>query len=250
MLPLTPHHFTFHISSNPFVLRSSHATMRFRVKIEQMKLMLLRVKVNPSVSLEIEKRLNSKPALYPTNKAATRGFPIQPNQNFFEVDNLFPSQIVPKDMIIAFNETTAVQGRQNRCPFYFQPFGIESIKVTVDGVVYPSPHGFERLRWTGDDVNYYMAYFSLFSYDMNINEGNLINLEEFANSYCMFRLSLGHIQNSLQDHRNVTKVSNSRLTITFADGTTNPALTCLVWYEMDVNYAITAKRELLKDFTS
>ena len=250
MLPLTPHSFTFHLSPNPFVLRSSHATDRFRVKIEDMKLLLLRVKVNPSVSLEIEKRLNTNPALYPTRRACTRALAIQADQKFYESDNLFPSQVVPRDVLVALNLTTAVQGRQNRSPFNFQPFGIKSLKITCDGMTNPSPHGFTRLSWTGNDVNFHMAYFSLFNYDINVDAGNMINLEEFCNSYCIFRLTLGHFPNLTGDHRDVTKIANSRLTVTFDENSQNQALTLLLWSDISVNYAVTSKRELLKDYTA
>ena len=250
MLPLTPQDFTFQLSRDPFVLRSAHATQRFRVKIEEMKLILCRVKINPSVSLEVEKKLNSKAALYPVRKATTRSLTITAGQKFYEADNLFPSQIVPKDMLIAFNETQAVQGIQSRSPFLFQPFGVESLKVTIDGHVFPSPYGFERLVWDGDDVNYAMPFFSLFDYEMNINEGSLINMSEYVSSYCIFRLTLGHFPNALYDHREVTKVANARLTITFGADTENGALTVLIWSETDQSFAVTSKRELLKDFTS
>ena len=250
MLPLTPQDFTFQLSRNAFVLRSSHATQRFRVKIEDMKLILCRVKVNPSVSLEVEKRLNQKAALYPIRKASTRALTISAGQKFYEADNLFPSQVVPKDLLIAFNHTTAVQGVQNRSPFNFQPFGIESLKVTVDGHVYPSPFGFERLVWDGREMNFSLAYLSLFDYDVNVNEGLLLNLTEFVNSYCIFRLTLGHFPNALYDHREITKVANARLTVTFGAETDNPALTALIWTETDSTIAITSSRELLKDFTS
>ena len=250
MLPLTTQNFTFHLSPAPFVLRSSSLTHRFRVKIEQMKLFLCRVKVNPSVSLQIEKKLSSHPALYPTRKPSTRAFSIQAAQSFFETDNVFPSQVVPKEVLIALNETTAVQGRQNRSPFLFQPFGIRSLKLTCDGQTYPSPHGFERLQWNGLELNYQLAFLSLFDYDLSINEGNDINLEEFANSFCIFRITMGHFPNSLSDHRDVTKIANTRLTVTFDENAGNPALSLLLFSDVPVNYAVTSKRELLKDFTA
>ena len=214
-----------------------------------MKLIFLRVKLNPSVSLQVEEKLNSRAALYPVRRATTRALTITAGQKFYEADNLFPSQVIPKDMLIALNHTTAVQGVQNRSPFYFQNFGIESLKVTIDGHVYPSPYGFERLVWDGREKNVAMAYFSLFDYDVNINEGFGVSMEEFINSYCIFRLTLGHFSNALYDHQEIQKIANARLTITFGAETTNEALTVLIWTEVDSTMAITGKHELLKDFT-
>ena len=248
ILPLTTHMFTFFFANNNFALRSNSTTHQYKIKFESIKLVLTRAELNPHVSLEIEKKLSTKPALYPIVKPSIRSFYIPEGQKVFDVDQIFPSQTVPRMMLVCLNETTAIQGAYKRSPFLFQPFGIESLKINIAGKTFPSPLGFERINFSDEDPNYYHAYFALFDYNIKMNEGNGITLTEWVKSYTIFKLTLGSFFNPQRDHLELQRISNAKMRITFSPDSENEPLTCLVYSEWDRSIAITGKREILRDY--
>ena len=159
-------------------------------------------------------------------------------------------QEIPPNCIIALLPVTALTGRYTQCGYRFANHGVQSIKVNIGGQIYPSPNGFQNIMWEGDTVNFLKPYFSLFEYDVKINEGCLIQPnQEYYNNYCMYRFFFGYKYSSIHDHIQRMKIDTARLIIDFsALRVPTVAIAVLVITERPQIISINSQREILRDF--
>ena len=230
-----------------FCLRSNSTTHSYRVQFTSIKIIVPRIKVAPSISLSIEKKLQSGPALYPITVPSVRFFSIQPGQKFFQTDSLFAGNSIPRVVYVSLQSTEGVHGSYTQSPFNFENRQLSSISISVAGHQYPSPIGYSNLTFTGTEVDYSQAYLGLFDENLKVNTGNLISLSEFPVSYSIYKFHFNVTSETL-DHRQIERVAPARLSISFAPASDNPSLTVIVYSETDRMLALTASRECLKNY--
>lgn len=241
--------FRFTFAAPAFCLRSNSTTHSYKVQFVSLKLSIPRIKVNPSISLTIEKKLQSTPALYPITVPSVRFFSIPAEQKFFQTDSLFPGNSIPRVVLIGLHTTQAVHGSYGTSAFNFAHRDVTDIAITIGGHSFPSPNGYSRLQYQGNDQNYAQAYLGLNDNCLKINEGCLINYSEFPVSFALYKFHFNVTSETL-DHRHIERVAPARLTISFSPESTNPPLTVVVYSEQDRMLAITGSRECLKDYVN
>ena len=91
--------------------------------------------------------------------------------SFKKVDSIFPNNIVPRCAFLAINSTTAIHGAYGESPFYFNHRNVTNISIMLGPNSYPSPRGYERLVFTGEEINYTQAYLNLFDSNLKENDG-------------------------------------------------------------------------------
>ena len=155
---------------------------------------------------------------------------------------------VPKVTYIGLVETKSQQGDIKSSPFRFSNFQVQSITISKDSELLPSPVGFRDLVWSGPNMNYNKAYFSLYDYDSKVNLGTSIDLRDYPSSFCLYKFSNGYLYTEAHDHLELPRVACNRLSIIFHPNSDNPSLQCMVYTEKSANIAITGAREILKDY--
>lgn len=237
------------MSKNSFALRSNSTTHQYRVVVDKFLVNLARVRVSPSVAAKIEEQLQKGPALYPIRFSKARIFTITAGLKYFETE-LFGSgaSVIPNTLILGVTTTRATNGTYGLSPYRFQHWSISSLVITVNGESRPSPNGYTNLVWTGNGQNWMRCYFDLFDSTIKVNEGNSINMSEYKDNYCLFKINLGYFHTESHDHIEPKKISSARLTITFAPDSANESLSLVSYTEIDQVLALNSKREVIRDF--
>jgi hypothetical protein len=81
------------------------SNLNLRVYIEECRLYIRRVKVNPSVLLGHTIGLNTRNAIYPIQKTAIVSFGIAAGMKSFYTDKLFNDSRLPKFILVTFQDT-------------------------------------------------------------------------------------------------------------------------------------------------
>ena len=92
------------------------------------------------------------------------------------------------------------------------------------------------------------AYFDLLDSNIKINGGPSINLSEYADNFCLFKLNLGYYHTEARDHVEAPKLQNCRLTLNFAANSNNPSLSLIVYEEKNGVVSINANREVTLNY--
>ena len=90
--------------------------------------------------------------------------------------------MVPRVCYAALNSTTAIHGNYKESCFHFNHRSVTSISIQLGSQVFPSPRGFERLVFTGTEIDYTQAYLSLFDQNLKENDGECMTTTTITNS--------------------------------------------------------------------
>lgn len=250
LLPLMPISLEFMKASNSFVLKSDDTSANYKFQIKSLNMFIRRVKVKASHKLEIENQLLKEPCLLPLRHCSVKPLFIDRNTHSVSFENIFNSNSLPAFCCIALTTQAAYRGSYATDPFQFDHFRVTSMKITLDNETYPSPMGFTPDYVSTSHPDWAQEYFSLFYNDLKSNQGRLITLDSYKNGgYCMYFFTLGFETNEASDHVTPKRVgTGARLEITFDSGSTNEALTVLVYQERDEELRIHANRRVERDY--
>ena len=99
---------------------------------------LCQLRLNETVyrNLSAQRHNGKELATYPTVRSEIRTFSMQGNLTLFDIPNLFQNR-VPDCLIVGLLDSRAFNGDVTRDPFFFQKFGLSSIRQIVRGEEYP-----------------------------------------------------------------------------------------------------------------
>ena len=249
LLPLVTADLKFILAKNSFCLRSNSTAHQYRVHIDKFLVKLSRVHVNAAVAAKIETRLSKSPALYPIRTTKARIFTIPQGTKHYETEVFGAgATVVPNLCYLMLTTTRASQGEYGLCPFRFQHFNLTSLCMSIDGTSRPSPNGYTNIIWEGKNANYMQMYYDLFDANIKVNEGCSINLSEYPQNFCIFKLDLGYFLTQSHDHIENKKLSNCRLSLTFSGASNNESLSLIVYSESNSTFYINSQREVTRDY--
>ena len=87
LIPLVPMQLEFTRASNAFALLSNVANCDYVFKIKSMKLHMKRIKIIPSLKLELERKIESKPAKYPLLQCSVKPFFVDASAKSVSFEN-------------------------------------------------------------------------------------------------------------------------------------------------------------------
>lgn len=245
--PLTPLRLELIRQSNAFSIVSNVTDCDYKVKLVDCKLMIRRVKTFPSVRLAIENSLSSKPLRFPVNACSVKPFFVPANSLSYLTDDLFQNRGgVPRFAAIAFLDESTYRGSYNSNAFHFTSQHVKSIKLTMNGITYPTPHEL-RPDWENDWTREYLA---LHLISMKSNRGSFCPLADFKDKFCVFILDMGRFQSeSIADHAQLKEDYPCRLDVTFtAAPAAKNSKVMLVYSEMDGMIKISSQRHIELDY--
>ena len=110
----------------------------FKIVIEEAKLLIRRVKINPALALEHATTLEKNiPAKYPLRRGVVTSFTIPAGSKTFVKENLITGQL-PRRLFAAMVPNDAFNGSGAQNPFNFKHFNLNYLSVSIGSQSYPS----------------------------------------------------------------------------------------------------------------
>ena len=108
----------------------------YQIRIESAFLTLAKMKINPAILVSHSKVLKEVSAKFPYVKTDLKIANITAGQIFFSWD-MINSSYIPRTVIVAFVDSSALIGSYKKNPFHFQHFDLKRFSVLVNGVSTP-----------------------------------------------------------------------------------------------------------------
>ena len=216
----------------------------YKVKIEEIYLIVRKVKLSSSVLLAHAKALEKTPVKYPITRVQMKKFSISKGSMNYVQENLFLGQM-PKRVVIGCVDTDAFHGIHSKNPFNFKHYQINFLALNMDGKQIPS----QPLQPKFNNSRYIRSYLGLFSATgkMNEDEGNNISRTDYGKGFTLFAFDLTPDLSDIGTFQ-LSKEGHLRLEIQFTVALEN-AINVIVYGEFDNIIEIDRNRQLLFDYS-
>ena len=174
LLPGCEIKFKFIRNSDTFSLLGD--TLQAKIKFHELKLMIRRVTVEPTIASKIEDAINKTPAIYPITQSKIKTFLIPKDVRQERISNIFRG-VLPRSIIVGFVTTDAANGTINANPFKFEHFKLNHFQMYINGDPllteafqpdFANSKFFREYRWFMDNLGW--------AHD---KESNGVTMEEF-----------------------------------------------------------------------
>ena len=151
-------------------------TLQAKIKFHELKLMIRRVTVEPTIASKIEDAINKTPAIYPITQSKIKTFLIPKDVRQERISNIFRG-VLPRSIIVGFVTTDAANGTINANPFKFEHFKLNHFQMYINGDPllteafqpdFANSKFFREFRWFMDNLGW--------AHD---KESNGVTMEEF-----------------------------------------------------------------------
>ena len=231
-----------------FCLKSDKTNADFKFKITSMKLQLKKIKIYSSYKLELEQRLANEAAIYPLRHASVKPFFLDAKEKSSTFENIFQSRSIPSYCAVAIVTQEAYRGTQGTSPFDFAHHSLSSLKITIDGEVFPSISPFTPNYDSETAPDWTQEYLALQDYQMKVDAGTLISYDLFKKHFAFYIFHMGRESSLANDHTSPKRAGSARLDVAFAASSNNPALTLLLYTESDEILTIDHNRNVNRDY--
>ena len=196
-----------------------------KVQLTDVVLKVRKVRVDQSVSDEVERMLKQTPALYPIRRVECKILTIPANLPNVRQDNIF-SGIIPNSFVVGLVHVDASTGEYDKNPYNFQHFGVTSVSLTANGqeipfklltLKYPKDAD-GKINPTNDtELDFDEAYNTLFSGTGKIdsNAGLDITREDYPGGYALYAFDLTPDMCKSADYFNAVQRGSLTLALTF-----------------------------------
>ena len=107
-------------------------TLQAQIKFHELKLMIRRVTVEPTIASKIEDAISKTPAIYPITQSKIKTFLIPKDVRQERISNIFRG-VLPRSIIVGFVTTDAANGTINANPFKFEHFKLNHFQMYING---------------------------------------------------------------------------------------------------------------------
>ena len=133
-------------------------------------------------------------------------------------------------------------------PFDFAHHSLTSLKITVDGEVFPSIRPFSPNYDSTTAPDWTREYLALQDYQLKVDSGTMISYDLFKSHFAFYIFHMGRESSLANDHTSPKRAGSARLDVTFSSSSTNPALTLLLYTESDEIITIDQNRRVNRDY--
>jgi len=238
LIPNTDVHLKFIRNEDAFSILGPKA-IKYMVNVKNLKLLVRKVKIEPSIHNAIESQLASNPAIYNITRSNIRTFQVPSGTSSLDIPNVIQGNL-PRSVHIGFVSTEAFNGAQDKNPFYFNHNGINNFNIKINGVPV-CPTALQPKFATGEYVREYRWFLDNLGIHHE-NESNGINMEEFKHNTCIWNFDLTpDLCNSFHLHETRT----GSIDVAFSFGTSpTKALTMIVYACYNSSIAIDVDRNV------
>ena len=228
-----------------FVLMSNDATAKYRIVLDEARLLVTLKKIAPHVREAHENRLLTTNAKYPMKRSHLLFFSRAGGISDLSEPNVV-NGILPTRMTVGLVETEAFNGHIQRNPFNFQHFDASQLSVRKNGQEIP----FETLFFNfSDEMNKQsvLGYHNLMQSlgFLNRNKSNGIDPHSmYGNGFSLYSANLSSDMTNGGSHFNLQQSGNLQLILKLRK-TTTKAITIVVFLEYDTVMEIDKDRNII-----
>ena len=155
----------------------------WKVKLNDLKLKIQRVTIDPEISNSIENKLQSTPICYPIIQSKIKTFLLNTGTQSERISNVYRG-VLPKTVYIALLDSAAFNGTVNKNPFVFKDFGLNYFNLYING------EPFLNEAWQPDFANGdFIEIYQHFIDNIGISHSSDsvgITVEDFKSNCCFF----------------------------------------------------------------
>ena len=217
----------------------------YKIKINDVKLMVRKVRLSPEVRMAHTKALQTSPVKYPINRVEMKTFVVPRGTMTSTKENLFLGQL-PKRIIVGCVDNDAFNGSVGTNPFNFKHNKINFLVMYLDGKQIPS----DPLKPDFTRMSYVRSFLQLFSATgkMYQDEGNDITFQDYAKGHTLFAFDLTADLCELGTFH-LIKSGNLKLEMHFAEALAK-TINVVVYAEFDNVIEIDRHRQILFDYST
>lgn len=247
LLPHTDIRIELHRNADPLLLLCFGPNApSYKLEVREMKLLIEKAEVLDSIQLALESTFAHYAAKYPLRRSVVTSLHVTPQRRVTPTNSIFQGQI-PRRMIVCCCDQDAFHGIQNKSPFTFQPYRIQSIKVTAGGQTFPA----HPLRLDFVNGHYLQAYMQLFQ-TLGLagdNTGNNITRADFGKTHCIFAFDLTD-DSSDGSHWSPIREGTTSVEIQFGQNLPASGVQVIIYAEFDNLLSIDRNRVAYFDYTA
>uniref|UniRef100_A0A7E4VN67 NPCBM domain-containing protein n=1 Tax=Panagrellus redivivus TaxID=6233 RepID=A0A7E4VN67_PANRE len=230
--------FTLYRSTDDFCIETDEIS-DYRIKIENIKMHVCAVDLQPSLNVKFFEKLETIPATYGLRKTEMRAFMINAGRTEFN-QNLFTS-FVPRRLIFGLVKQSGFVGNDAVNPFNFEPYGLREFEISAGGKRFP----YEKYKMdfaNGNAVQPYVAmYHALGQHFDTSNCG--VTYKQFKNGWTIFVVDLTASQDETNGFELVQNGSTD-IRLEFSEAVPTGGLELVVMAEFDELMSIDNQRRI------
>ncbi len=233
-------------SKDAFALLCFDDNPTYRVKIEDAKLYVRKVKLAPSVHLGLIKALEKGTLKYPIRRVECKILSVPSRSMTFNKDSVISGQL-PKRVVIGLVDNDAYNGIYGKNPYNFKHNKLNFLAVYLDGQQIPA----KPLQPNFEEDMYIRSYLTLYQGTGMYGDdaGNTISRKEYKHGYTLYAFNLTPDLAEGLGHLNLIKHGDLRLVMHFAE-TLPETVNVVVYAEFDNIVEIDRNRNILFDYTA
>ena len=170
-----------------FCLMASENAAQYKIKIHECKLLVRKVRLNPSTALGLESAWRQNTAKYPLRRVMCKTLNLTTGCLDFHKQSIFIGQ-VPSRLIIAFVDSDALNGSYAKNPYNFKHYSLTNLHVEKDG----QTSNVRPIEANFVTNNFIQGYMSLFWGTNRIfdDSGLDITREDYPHGYAIYAFDL------------------------------------------------------------
>lgn len=243
LLNAIPLKITCHKNKTPFVLLSNEDNAAYKLIISEAILTIRKVHLTPHKFIEIQKRLESVPALYPINRIDVKTHSVAAGLSSLIWDNVYQGQL-PNRIFVGMVDNNSFTGTYKKNPFNFKHYNVNKAGCFVNGESLPG----RPLKLNFKQDHYLEGYKSLFdaSGKLNRDEGIDITRLDYKSGYTLFGFDISP-STCNGGHQEPVKRGTLRLELEFQKALES-TITVLLYADFDNTISIDKFRNVIKDY--
>ena len=232
-------------NKDAFCLLSNVNGAAFKIRINDCKLLVRKVKLSPSVFVAHAKALEQGNAKYPIRRVVCKTFTVPRGNMDFSQENLFAGQL-PTRLVIGCVDNDSFNGSYEKNPFNFKHYNLTQIKVYLDG----QQQHIKPLEPNFANNQYIAAYMSLFTGTGKHmkDEGNDLDRSDYPGGYTLYAFDLTPDLAEL-DHFNLSREGSVRVDLRFANALAN-TINVIAYAEFENVIEIDRNKNVLFDYNN
>jgi hypothetical protein len=218
LIPNTDIKLKFIRNSDSFSL-IGEAGKAYLIKVNNLRLMVRKIKIDPAYQQRIEAQLATTPALYNITQSKIKTFNIPAGATSLEIPNIIQGNL-PRSVHIGFVSNGTFNGSINTNPFKFHHHNVNSFNIKINGVPVRSiPFTPDFTAKSGALLEY--RWFMDNCGIQHENESNGITYDDFVNNTAIWNFDLtADWCNSFHLHE--TKTGSMDVTVGFSTAPASP----------------------------
>jgi hypothetical protein len=228
-----------------FVVIAPTAATSLHFEITGLKLYVKTLELVDSLSYDINKKLELKPARYPLRKSSIKAMYIGEDQR--EYNGCLWFDQIPRRVVLAMVANADYIGARATSPFNFQHFNVRDISIIANGTNHPSaPYSldFPNKKY----ARIFHDTMEAIGYAGSI-ESNGISMKRYANGWCFFVFNLTASKEDNGDTFDLIKPGSCLIKISFSAAVPDGGIILVAMGEIDSLLMLDRNRTISTDIT-